>query len=380
MTTDIKYLHTLAQAAVKGLVDDGFIQADSHDTALESVKRRYSTLTAEVTAQIQKSPKQRKTRNKPRNKSAYNVFCSEQNEVIKAQLVAVDGVKPKYMAKASEMWKSLSDADKLPYKQKATEINNATAVSTDQVASTPVVVPESDIEGLAGPFEGTFIGGGFGNKSFKTFDDAYKALCDNQNAIGIVMTNKGRYKLRRGIRFNKANLDKNGQSTPPFVYTSPKGETSWAWKVAIDNFATQGPYTRARPYVHQIVPVAKVVAEPEPKITPDTTTVESEPEVADNPVQTEVSVNSEPKADNDDSDSDDDDSDSDDDDDNSIKVSYQGKTLWTFTSGEYKGYLFEADENGFDEEDYIGMQIKHAKITEGQQITDDDIDKKVKLP
>ena len=197
-----------------------------------------------------KKPRAKRKNKKPRKMTGYNIFIKKNNADIKTHCNVVDGVKVKFMTKAGELWKNMSADEQESYNQLAKEYNSKIQ-QAKTVETPPAVVPViSDFKELAGPYEETYVAGNL-RKSFKTLEEAYTSLLSSTNAVGITKTKCGHFKLRAGYKKNHDNTDKDGNTTPPFVYKSPKSETSWVLKSAISSYDSNNPFTESNPFIRQ---------------------------------------------------------------------------------------------------------------------------------
>ncbi len=247
MAQTMNYTQKYATVATGALLNDNIITDDQQTKVLETLNRVFASLETEVSKLLEKQKQKKKSKSrKSHKKSAYRVFV-EQN---KAQIKDTCAKGEKFMTKAGELWKALSDDDKLPYQNLADEFNAKLpnkSVETSEVAA-PIIPDATEMTDLTGPYEGTYISGSFGRKSYKTLGEAYMVLKNNPHAVGITRTTKGQFKIRAGYSKPHMNVDKNGDATPQFVYRSPGDESSWVLKTAIEEYASQGPYTKKKQF------------------------------------------------------------------------------------------------------------------------------------
>tara|TARA_Y100001970_G_scaffold131525_1_gene162237 strand:- start:188 stop:1366 length:1179 start_codon:yes stop_codon:yes gene_type:complete len=374
--TNMQYLNEYAKAAISTLINDGIVKEDQHDAAISSVNRTFATLDDNIKKALNNNignttnkPKKRKT-NKPRKMTGYRLFIKNNKADIKTQC-NVDGVKVKFMAKAGELWKNMSADEKSSYVQLANEYDSETQ-QAKTVETPPAVVPViSDFKELAGPYEETYVAGSASKKSFKTLEEAYTSLLSSTNAVGITKSKSGRFKLRAGYKKNHDNTDKDGNTTPPFVYKSPKSETSWVLKSAISSYDSNNPFTKSNPFIRQEtlsadVQETPVVEEPEqPVVEEEKQSKVEEPEqpVVEEVKQSKVEEPEQPVVEEATDETDESDSEEED---THVKVISNGTSYVCFTEGQFKGLLFSYNEEGFDEEDYTGKKITSDTIIEGE--------------
>ena len=234
------YMMKYATAGARVLLEDNLITEEQEKSVMDILNRTFAALNTEVSKILQKETTNKKSKKrKPYKKSGYRAFIDANKSEIKKQLEK----GTRFMTKASQLWKALSDDEQSKYKAIADEFNaKKLSNSNEDVEVAKPIVPEiTTITDLAGPYEGTYIAGSVDRKTYKTLAEAYQVLKQTPHAVGITRKAKNKFKIRCGYSKSHNNIDFNGKATPKFVYRSPGNETSWVLKTAIDAYETEGP-------------------------------------------------------------------------------------------------------------------------------------------